>query len=316
MTIALEKLLAVKTIVVHDKCPDGIISALILQDALGDVAVKFVQYQTPEADALVAEPGMLFCDFSPPPNRAEDFVKVGAIVLDHHKTAEAVVRLFGGDGIYADEPGVSGATLAYREVWRPIYESVKDDPSRNKCSQHPAFIEETATIAGIRDTWQKTDPRWEDACIQAQGVLFPPMEYFTNNGDMILGSEWRKLLWCGKIRLDKIRKTAARAVRDGFKFTTPKGTKVVVFSGVKLASDAAEVPEAADFDLIVGFDVFVDHGVPKLICSTRSRKEFDCAAFCKANGGGGHLRAAGFNIENPTLIPWAHVQERVLAFEQ
>jgi hypothetical protein len=123
-------------------------------------------------------------------------------------------------------------------------------------------------------------------------------------------------MWVGKIQLQKIRYRAARAVRDGFKFVTPKGTKVVVFQGVKQTSDAAETPEAADFDLIVGFEFFVDHDVPKMILSTRSRREFDCASFCKANGGGGHRQAAGFNIEFPTLAPWAHVQERVLTFEQ
>jgi len=316
MPLPLEKLRAVRTIISHSNCPDGIISALILQDALsenGILTVHFLQYDTPEAQNLPAEPGMLFCDFSPPPERVDEFVKVGAIVLDHHKTQKDVVKAFGDLGVYADEPGISGATLAFREVWKPIYAVANHG---EVSMQHPEHVEEIAKIAGIRDTWQKTDRDWEEACIQAAGVMFPPEEYFIGQAGAVMGAEWRKLMWCGKIKLHKLRFRAERAVRDGFKFTSAKGTRVVVFQGTKLASDAAETPPAADFDLIVGFDLFTSKGVPKLIISTRSRTTFDCAAFCKANGGGGHLRAAGFGIDNPTLVPWEHVQRLLYAYEK
>ena len=316
MPIPIEKLRTLRTIVSHDRCPDGIISALILQDALADngrLKVHFMQYGSPDMANLPATPGMIFCDFSPPPERVEEFVKAGAVVLDHHKTAEGVVKAFGDLGVYADEPGVSGATLAFREVWKPIY-AVTDHYEVSM--QYPDHVEEIAKLAGIRDTWQKTDSLWEDACIQAAGVMYPPIDYFVGQAGAIMGAEWRKLMWCGKIQIQKIRFRAARAVRDGFKFVTPKGTRVVVFENVKLTSDAAETAEASEFDLIVGFDFFVDQGTPKMILSTRSRTTFDCSALCKANGGGGHRQAAGFNIENPTLAPWLHVQERVLAYER
>ena len=121
--LPIEKLKALKVIVSHENCADGLASAMILKDVLPKAKVVFLQYGTPDHVNLVAEEGMIFCDFSPPPARAQEFVDVGAIVLDHHKTAKAVVALFGDLGVFADEkddPGVSGAVLAYREVWLPL----------------------------------------------------------------------------------------------------------------------------------------------------------------------------------------------------
>jgi hypothetical protein len=315
MNIPLEKLRQVKVIVTHDKCPDGIASALILQDALAEngLTVIFTQYGSEELASLKAVPGMLFCDFHPEESRAQEFADMGAIVLDHHKTSEKIIQLFGENGIYSSEPGVSGAVLAYREVWLPIYEA--HAPGQGRGHMHyPEHIEEIATLAGIRDTWQKKDPRWVEACIQAYGLLFIPQERFVGCASAILGAEWNRLMWAGKIQYEKGLKRAARAIRDSFKFVTPKGTRVAVFEGVTISSDAAEV--STDFDLVIGFDFFVDKDVPKLIFSTRSRSDFDCGSFCKANGGGGHMKAAGFNIEFPTLSPWSHIQERVLKFEE
>lgn len=121
--LPIDKLQAIKTVVSHENCADGLASAMIIKDVLPDAKVLFFQYGSPDLAALPAEAGMIFCDFSPPANRAQEFVDAGAIVLDHHKTAKDVVALFGALGVYADEkadPGVSGAVLAYREVWLPL----------------------------------------------------------------------------------------------------------------------------------------------------------------------------------------------------
>src|ERR1700754_3177520 len=102
MTLSLEKLQAVKTIVTHDRCADGVMSSIILKDVLPEAEVKFLQYGV-EQEELEAAPNMLFCDFSPHPKRVTDFVAAGALVLDHHKTARDVVSAFGADGVFGDE---------------------------------------------------------------------------------------------------------------------------------------------------------------------------------------------------------------------
>jgi oligoribonuclease NrnB/cAMP/cGMP phosphodiesterase (DHH superfamily) len=311
MTLSIEKLRSIKTIITHDVCPDGTASALILQDALAEngLTVKFIQYGTEAMAALQPEPGMIFCDVHPNEDMAQAFADAGAILLDHHRTAEHVVKLFGDNGVYSAEPGVSGATLAYREVWLPAVEA--------KLSEHHAsktMVERIATLAGIRDTWQKTDPQWIEACHQSYGLMFLPQEAFIGSVSATLSPPfWSNLMWAGKVQYEKGLRRVERAVRDAYRFTSAKGTRVAVFEGVKMTSDAAEV--ASDIDLIVGFDYYVDKGIPKAVFSTRSRTTFDCGSFCKAQGGGGHTKAAGFNVPNPKQDPWSIVMERVNAFE-
>ena len=177
----------------------------------------------------------------------------------------------------------------------------------------PEFIAEIATLAGIRDTWVRSSPRWEDACIQAYALLFPPKEKFVGSVGCTLGGDWRAIMWAGRIQYEKSLKTAKKVVRDAYRFTTAKGTRVGVFSGVRITSDAAEVDPS--LDVVIGFDYYVDEGLPKMIVSMRSRYNYDCGALCKHFGGGGHMKAAGFNIPNPTLAPWAQVQSAVEAYE-
>ena len=153
MSIPTPKLRAVRHIIAHDNCPDGVASAMILKQVLPDAKVSFVQYNTPEHESMAPEEHALFCDFSPA--TPEGWVEKGAIVLDHHKTAKTVVEAFGELGVYADEaaePGVCGALLAYREVWLQL--------AKEQYEGEAEVVETFSTLAGIRDTWQKHDSRW------------------------------------------------------------------------------------------------------------------------------------------------------------
>ena len=91
MTIPIEKLQAVKTIVVHGNCPDGLASAIVLDDVLpGREIIHAVHQITP----LEAKPGLLFCDICPPRDRVQEFRDVGTIVLNHHKTQRDLIESF------------------------------------------------------------------------------------------------------------------------------------------------------------------------------------------------------------------------------
>ncbi|MCH8239284.1 MAG: hypothetical protein IIB62_04360, partial [Proteobacteria bacterium] len=102
----------------------GMASAMILRDAFSYFPpVEFVHYDTPEHRNMEVTEGVIFCDFSPHPDLAAQFLEAGAIVLDHHKTVKPIVSQFvkAGQGVFGDEelePGVCGATLAYQHVWR------------------------------------------------------------------------------------------------------------------------------------------------------------------------------------------------------
>src|ERR1700735_495224 len=96
--IALDLLRPVQTIVTHADCPDGMVSAILLHDVLPDARIRFVRYGTSDREDMVAEPNMLFCDMTPPEARADQFLEAGAIVLDHHVTAQHLVERFALQG--------------------------------------------------------------------------------------------------------------------------------------------------------------------------------------------------------------------------
>jgi hypothetical protein len=286
--IPLDKLRQVKTIIVHRDCPDGIASAMILHDALPDAEIRAVQYG-PERDALEPEPGMLFCDMTPPDDFADEFRIQGALVLDHHAKQRWIVEMFADEdqGVFADEdeePGVSGAVLAYREVWEPsgIWEGAHRMRDR---------VKSFAELAGIRDTWQREHPRWREACAQAEVLMFWGLEEmddeagpFLDKSDMAMG---HKLLHKKLTRTREIAEHGCLRVSNVLLFNDPD----------HLISDVAEAARELhpDIEIVAGFFYAVHNDEMSLAFSLRSGTGgLDVGAIAKANGGGGHTRAAGF----------------------
>ncbi len=335
--IPIEKLKAVKTIIVHDNCSDGLMSAILLRDAYSQVGLnpelKFIQYGTDAYKTLEPTPDLMFCDFSPfvpevevegrkvpDPAKLKPWADSGTIILDHHKGAKAVVMGLGENGVFGDEvahPGVSGAMLAYREVWLPFYAS----DSRHAIEGAQAiqeFHEETiadpesevfhafdlATVAGIRDTWLNHHARWRESCILNEVLRFYPNEEWL--GKVLPFHPGNRGFWTERLKLGdllwtKHEKGIAKCIEKSWRFTSDRGNKVLVFEGVRSSSDVAEVVDK-EVDLVMAFDYEAetpkDGGptVRKIIYSTRSHTNFNCMEFCKGFGGGGHTKAAGFNV--------------------
>jgi hypothetical protein len=281
-----DSLLAVRRIITHEGCADGVASAIILHDALPQARIEFVQYNTPAHRDLRAEPGMLFCDMTPPAARVQEFVDAGAIVLDHHKGALEIVAAFGERGVFADEvtePGVSGATLAFREVWMRLLHGYR-------YTQRSDLLGHTATLAGIRDTWQRSDPRWREACAQAAALRFWPSEMLVGAPIDTLASR----LEIGETLLARDEHRDERTIAEAYRFEV-NGVRVIAFEGTH-TSDIAERLES-EIDLVLGWHYHVDAGRCRMIVSCRSCGRVSALALAKANGGGGHERAAGFKID-------------------
>jgi hypothetical protein len=294
---ALPLLHDVRTIVTHDNCSDGLASALLLKAALPEARILFVQYGTPALVELAAEPGMLFCDMSPPAARVNEFIDAGAIVLDHHATARGVVEAFGARGVFGDEntePGVSGAVLALRAVGADTF--------------GPA-ARELATLAGIRDTWQRSSPRWTEACAQHEALMFWPRAKWLEAPI----DAWSRLLDIGPTLIDRRAESVRRALDRALRVVI-SGVRVVFLDGVELTSDAAEAL-GEEADLVAGFGYRADEASRlTLAFSMRSHTDFDCAAFAKHEGGGGHTRAAGFSIPSDPMedkTPYRVLRDRL-----
>ena len=326
MSVPIEKLLAVKTIVVHSNCPDGLASAMILDDVLPGREIIFAVHKVTK---LEPKPNTLFCDICPPEDQVEEFRAAGAIVLDHHKgyrgAQEVITRSFEYHA-FGDEnkdPGVSGAVLAYRHVWKPLYEALAlhpdGAPSGYADRYDPVAVEHFAVLAGIRDTWQTKSFVWQEACAQAEMLLFyprtcwiypdqPPRLLRTDKGVELAGR-----MEVGRIALQSKLAGSKRLAEHADYFASPKGVKVAILSA-RYVSDAADMV-AADF--CVGFSFTVESGKQKMLLSTRSRGSYDSTAFCHFYGGGGHTKAAGctIDIEPGDLNPYALIRSLIERFE-
>lgn len=304
--ITTDRLRAVHTIVTHANCPDGIASAILLHDVLPEAKIVFVQHQTLEHKSLPVSEGVLFVDFAPHETQAQQFVEAGAMILDHHKTARAIVEAFGDNGRFGDEvqdPGVCGAVLAFNHVWAPL---------KNHSLKEHQIAKDFATLAGIRDTWQKDSPDWHRACVQAEMLRFFPIETLLEDSCPFLPPNqsrlWAPRMEIGELLIAKHTKSTQKAVAKSFKFESLAGTRVVMLSNVSAVSDAAELLRE-EADLVVAFGYEVEDNKPKIYFSTRSARSFDCGTFCKAHGGGGHTKAAGFNLPLPVLNPYTSFRQ-------
>lgn len=323
--IPIEKLKAVSTIVCHGPgCADGLASAMLLQDVLEGVVIEFCQYGKQQRE-LDIRPGMLFCDFSPDAERLSEWVEAGTIVLDHHKWTREVVEAFGDLGVFADEetmPGVSGAVLAYREVWEPIFDGLHDDDLHDDDAPYDVRnrAQRFAALAGVYDTWQTKDKRWlagrvQERALRTFGLSLLEQQFpFSSASDPM--EWWADKLAVGKALIEKMDSEVKGALRSAYRYNTSEGTRVVMFEGTSLTSIAAEVVGSAA-DLIVGFGYKIEDDNALMIITTRSHTGYNCMKLCAEFGGGGHTAAAAFSSawkvtdgsQDPYTVVKAFVQQ-------
>ena len=340
--IPIDKIRNLKILITHgypdNPCPDGLAAALILRDALPNIQVRFLVHGTRELEDLVPEPGVLFCDIVPSAKSAWQFVEAGAIVLDHHVAARSDVEQFGALGVYADacsEPGVSGAVLAFREIWLPVKEAelasfasfpdLRDSDNAEDWNRLRARyldarnqVSRFAMLTGIRDTWQRTSPLWREACEQMAALMF-----FTDWLDVtdgvtgVLGMPevFRERMRLGKLLLAKAEAETAALVKQAVTYTTRSGTRVAILPSCRI-SDAANL---LDVDVVVGFQFTASESdSPTMRVSLRSRGDHDVSKLASTfDGGGGHKGAAGMTIRvhSYTPHPYLTIREVIARYE-
>lgn len=265
--------------IVHASCPDGIASAMLIRHFSPQLPIEFVFHGTPQHHQEPCR--ALFCDFSPPAERAQEWADAGAIVLDHHASAKPVVELFGDRGVFADEkehPGVSGALLAFM-LSGPAF----------RYPENQRFAE----LVGIRDTWQRSHHEWPEACAVASALTFYPVEdLLRKRGLEPYQVETGRLIY--EARLRRAAEVAASTADDVY-----AGRSFLLFNDgrEKLTSDVGETARelGRPWHFVAGF-FYTETGT--LVFSLRSvAPAFDVSKIAIANGGGGHTRAAGFQVD-------------------
>ncbi len=296
----------VTKVIVHANCPDGIASAIILRTALGlsPNQIVFVRHDSPEYNNLQAEPGLLFCDCVPPPDRTQEFVDAGTLVLDHHKYSKESIKDYGENGVFADfekEPEVSGAWLAYREVWKVIYRNCDS----NGFAEVQRFVKELASLAGIRDNWQQKNLFWKEACEQSAILMFFPSDFWVSERLLSLSKNWdSKFRWLGPVLLANDNARSKQLADKSWTYRTNSGLIISIMPGRSI-SDASDLVED-ECDVVVGFSYTKNEPgcFPGLLLSLRSfGNSFDCGKFCQTYGGGGHVNAAGCKFDTDEYTP-------------
>lgn len=306
-----ELLDGITRIVTHGNCPDGLASAMVLRDVLPAAKIEFVNHNTDNYDNLKATPGMIFCDIVPPLHRIDEFIDVNAIVLDHHISAKDIVLRFGERGVYAsehDEPGVSGAVLAFREVWLPL-------SYRSYIAKGEA--EYFAMLAGIRDTWQKHSELWDESNYQSSILMFYDPDHWLNNSGFLSDKDYE----LGKIIYDNRIKKAKKIAKNCVRFSY-NGRDIAVFNDSdKITSDVADLLKNENISIVAGFNLIEsdnDTNLPKIIFSLRSCDDIDVSELAQWINplGGGHTNAAGFswNIKEDIDSPFTFFKDKVIKF--
>jgi hypothetical protein len=238
--------------------------------------------------------------------------------LDHHAKVWYISKPFveAGQGVFGHEeiePGVSGAVLAYREVWVPLCgESASE--ARYK------VIKRLATLAGVFDTWQTQSPLWEQAREQAEALKF----WHWKQCLPVRWEDWQdKILNVGPALREKTDARLKMLLGGGSRFTTSKGRKVIMFEGVaesSLATERVDRDPDEDADIVIGFGIFIGRGneKPSLYLSCRSHRGFDVGDFALAYGGGGHSKAAGLHIplKRDSLQPFTLAENLLNEYER
>jgi len=363
--IPIETLKQVTHVYCHGHCLDGLASAMILKDAFRMLGmsprIEFLVHGTDEHQAAGREvtcsttgeaPAWsrpLFCDIAPHDSYGsqQGCRDNGAIVLDHHVGAKDIVESFGSLGVYADaekEPGVSGAVLAFREVWEPVWLWIYGGgvPVPNRQFQCLAEVEDFAICIGARDTWQTKDPRFMRGQWISKMLMSKPASYWLGpidprpNGAVPAALDEREIQM-GRALFEAHEEAVRQAVEQCVMTVvasqvpppplTGRITPYVLYvfqeqaSGFRLCSDVAEALREKQkiAGVVAGFSYVVDKpgGQPRLLYSLRGLGGFDVQKFATANGGGGHKAAAGFSVDpqrNDVKNPYEAIRYRLEEF--
>ncbi len=281
----------INRVIVHGHCHDGMAAAIILYDALG-IEPEFILHSTEEYQELQTTKGMLFCDIAPPEDRFKEFVEAGARVLDHHIGVKHIIDEFGENAIFADEkeePGISGAMLAFRSVW---VKSVDDiDPLKY------LILSRLAILAGVKDTWQIDSTRWYESGCQECMLTFYSWDHWKakiDSGDWDFSKEYEVGQMIYDDRMSKVESLADKA----FTFEDA-GYKVAVFNDPdRYTSEVSEVLRNRGINVIAGFHYTKrpSDENPMVCFAIRTDGSIDAADLARTiPGGGGHTKAAGFS---------------------
>jgi hypothetical protein len=272
-----------RLVVYHASCADGHCAAWLFSKAFPDA--EFLPVQHGDAPPDVAGKHVYVLDFSYSHDVMAGMVKdTGGefVVLDHHATAER--ELAGLEGHYVFDLNKSGARLAWEFLWDNRLLPASFVFAQHSSREVPPWL---VRYTEDRDLW-----RWElldskkiNAALRSYPLTFPTWDMLHARVEWALVDE-------GGAILRAEEQTVARHVAHAAEVVIA-GHRVLCVNATTLASEiAGELARNRPFGA-----VYFDRADGTRVYSLRSdRNGLDVSEVAKRFGGGGHVRAAGFQV--------------------
>ena len=280
----------------HYKDLDGISSAAILKTQYPDA--KFIGYHYKENIDFEFGVPVIMVDVSLPMDDMMQLAHASGYKftwIDHHASAIAEYnkkKFELGETVVGIEAILQDGIAACEITWNHIYPHIK----------MPRCIE----LLGEYDTWRNTDKEhWENEVLPFQYGMreicnsldtFPTELLYWNSNDMV-----NNIINKGKTILNFIRTRNETLCKRAFEMDF-KGYRAICLNGGEFNSNVfLSVYDEKIHDIMIPFCF----NGKNWDCSIYTTKDIiDCGQIAKSLGGGGHKKAAGFQVDDiRTIFP-------------
>ena len=277
--------------VYHNRDLDGFTSGAIIKLKYPDAKMIGYDYGQPSEQEITGEP-IIMADVSLP---MKTMVKIAQLSnwqltwIDHHISAINDYKEFVGEGETFCNAVLENGIAACEGAWKHLFPN-KEMPLAVK-------------LLGEYDTWRNSDKqRWDNEILPFQfgmrlycnSVDSFPVEVFENE-------EFVKQIIHEGLTVLKYQSQVNELQCKKASFETEfNGLRAICLNGGGFNSDVFKsVYDESKHDIMMPFQF---DGKKWTISLYTTKDEVDCSIIAKANGGGGHKKAAGFQVEDISKV--------------
>jgi oligoribonuclease NrnB/cAMP/cGMP phosphodiesterase (DHH superfamily) len=277
--------------VYHNRDLDGFTSGAIIKLKYPDAKLVGYDYGLPFEQEITGEP-IIMADVSLP---MKTMVKIAQLSnwqltwIDHHISAINDYKEFIGEGESFCNAVLENGIAACEGAWKHLF------PEK----QMPLSV----NLLGEYDTWRNADKqRWDNEILPFQfgmrlycnSVDSFPVEVFENE-ELV-----KQIIYEGLTVLKYQSQVNELQCKKATFETEFNGLRAICLNGGGFNSDVFKsVYDESKHDIMMPFQF---DGKKWTISLYTTKDEVDCSVIAKINGGGGHKKAAGFQVEDISKV--------------
>lgn len=276
-------------ILYHNACPDGFCSAFIANKRYPEAELIALDHGADHAEVLkkCVDKDVLMIDFSLRTRQENDWLNEACkslLILDHHKTAQAVLE---GAPYAIFDMARSGAGLTWDYLFginsTPRHTEIIQDVWGYAWKSRPWYVD----YVEDRDLWNWKLPNSRE--VNAYLMTLPFEIGVWKHLDSITADKAADLGVGSLAQVDHVVRETVKNVREG----NFGGIRVGLLNTTYLNCSDIGNEIAKNFTFSLTWFERKDNAIQ---FSLRSIGEFDVSAIAKQYGGGGHVHAAGFQL--------------------